>query len=92
MSSTFPRESDKVFEGLDISPETKEELITNIRRRLTPHALKIRADIEVNCFGYEGIEAIKQALFAGEACKTETADVKIKVGQDYLKYYSHRAV
>lgn len=72
-------ESDKVFENIEMTDTTRNELFTNIRRRMTPHALKIRADIEVTCFSYEGIEAVKQALFAGEACKTETADVKIKL-------------
>ena len=41
--------------------------------------MKIRADIEVTCFGYEGIDAVKQALFAGEACKKEDCDIKIKL-------------
>ncbi|CAG8506101.1 7614_t:CDS:2 [Diversispora eburnea] len=51
--------------------------ITNIKRRLTPQPIKIRADLEVTCYGYEGIDAIKKALKAGEAC--ETSDIVIKV-------------
>ena len=43
----------------------KRELISNIKKRLTPQPVKIRADIEVTCYGYEGIEAIKAALTAG---------------------------
>jgi len=35
-------------------------------------------DLEVTCFGYDGIDAIKSALKAGEAC--ETNDIPIKVG------------
>jgi hypothetical protein len=50
---------DHVFEGLDVDAETKDMLVTYIRRRLAPKALKVRADIEVTCFHYEGIDAIK---------------------------------
>jgi translation initiation factor 2 subunit 1 len=67
------------MEGLELPEEMEKEIVSNIRRRLTPQAMRIRADVEVTCFGYEGIDAIKQALLAGEACKTETADIKIKL-------------
>ena len=62
-----------------MTPEVRTELINNIKRRLTPQAMKIRADIEVTCFAYEGVEAIKRALLEGQACKTEQADIKIKL-------------
>lgn len=63
----------------DLQEDVKTDLLHHIQRRLTPQAMKIRADIEVNCFAYEGVEAVKHALYAGEACKTEKADVKIKL-------------
>ncbi|KAJ3055610.1 hypothetical protein HK102_011319, partial [Quaeritorhiza haematococci] len=72
-------EPEKVFEGLTLEPEVRRELISNIKRRLTPQPTKIRADIEVTCFGYEGIDAIKDALKAGEACSTEDVPIKIKL-------------
>jgi translation initiation factor 2 subunit 1 len=68
-----------VLGELGLAEDLKLELLTNIKRRLTPQAMKIRADIEVTCFGYEGIDAIKAALRAGEACKREDCDIKIKV-------------
>ncbi|KAJ3096656.1 hypothetical protein HDU97_005718 [Phlyctochytrium planicorne] len=70
-------EPDRVFEGITISEEAKRELISNIKRRLTPQAIKIRADIEVTCFGYEGIDAIREALAAGEAVSTPDGKIKI---------------
>ncbi|KAG9298018.1 hypothetical protein G9A89_018846 [Geosiphon pyriformis] len=72
-------EPEKVFEGLDVTPEIMSELLNNIKRRLTPQPIKIRADIEVTCFGYEGIDAIKAALKAGEACATKDIQIKVKL-------------
>ncbi|ORY01862.1 eukaryotic translation initiation factor 2 subunit alpha [Basidiobolus meristosporus CBS 931.73] len=72
-------EPETVFEGIEIEPQVKEELLNNIKRRLTPQPIKVRADIEVTCFGYEGIDAIKAALKAGEALSTEEVGIKIKL-------------
>lgn len=44
------------------SPAIEEELKSYISKRLTPQPTKLRADIEVTCFGYDGIDAIKTAL------------------------------
>jgi len=38
--------------GLD--EKTKEVLLENIQQKLTQQAVKIRADIEVSCYTYEG--------------------------------------
>lgn len=35
------------------------------------------ADIEVACYGYEGIDAVKEALRAGLACSTEVMPIKV---------------
>mmetsp|Transcript_19547 Transcript_19547/g.24637 ORF Transcript_19547/g.24637 Transcript_19547/m.24637 type:complete len:342 (+) Transcript_19547:105-1130(+) len=67
------------FEELVIPEEIKTELKMYIRRRLAPKAVKIRADIEVSCFTYEGIDAIREALFAGIACGSENTSIKVKL-------------
>ena len=54
----FLLEKVEIFNGLDLEPALKEKLVTEIKRRLTPQALRIRADFEITCFGYEGIDAI----------------------------------
>ncbi|ORY82696.1 eukaryotic translation initiation factor 2 subunit alpha [Protomyces lactucae-debilis] len=66
---------DQVFQGIQFpSDDVRKDLLAQIARRLTPQAIKIRADIEVTCFGYEGIEAIRTALRKGE--KTTHPDEK----------------
>eukprot|EP00063_Salmo_salar_P086687 XP_014061522.1 PREDICTED: eukaryotic translation initiation factor 2 subunit 1-like [Salmo salar] len=37
------------------------------------------ADIEVACYGYEGINAVKDALRVGLSCSTETMPIKMNV-------------
>ncbi|KAH7248847.1 translation initiation factor 2, alpha subunit [Fusarium redolens] len=57
----------------------REELKSYIGKRLTPQPTKIRADVEVTCFGYEGIDAVKTALRTAEAHSTEDTQVKVKL-------------
>ncbi len=52
------------------------DLTASIVRRLTPQKVKLRADVEVACFAYEGIEAVRSALSAGEACSTSDITVR----------------
>lgn len=68
-----------VLDECDLDAETKDVLLGNIKRRLTPQAVKIRADIEVACYGYEGIDAVKTALRQGIACSTEDMPIKINL-------------
>jgi translation initiation factor 2 subunit 1 len=70
---------DDPFQELEIPQEIKDELKAYIRRRLAPQPVKIRADIEVSCFAYEGIDAIREALYAGIACGSENTPIKIKL-------------
>lgn len=68
-----------VLDECNIDPETKEVLLTNIKHRLTPQAVKIRADIEVSCYEYEGIDAVKHALREGMSLSTEDMPIKINL-------------
>ncbi|KAK4686539.1 translation initiation factor 2 subunit 1, partial [Tremellales sp. Uapishka_1] len=72
-------EPETVFAPLSLDEDTLIELKHTIARRLTPKPVKVRADIEVKCFAYSGIEAIKSALRAGEAVSTEEVPIKIKL-------------
>jgi translation initiation factor 2 subunit 1 len=72
-------QADKILDPYNLSDQVKNALLVNIKRRLTPQAIKIRADLEVTCFGYEGIDAIKAALKSGEERSTEEMAIKIKL-------------
>lgn len=61
------------------SEPVAEELKSYIGKRLTPQPTKVRADVEVTCFGYEGIDAVKTALRTAEAGNTEDTQVKVKL-------------
>jgi len=72
-------QADKVLGGYKLSEPVQKSLLQNIKRRLTPQAIKIRADLEVTCFSKDGIDAIKAALRAGEAVSIPEMSVKIKL-------------
>ncbi|CAI5954756.1 unnamed protein product [Closterium sp. NIES-64] len=57
--------------------DVKANLIANIRRRMTPQPLKIRADIELKCFHYDGVLHIKDAMRRAEQESEEDCAVRI---------------
>ena len=61
------------------SDAIKEELQSYIGKRLTPQPTKVRADVEVTCFGYDGIDTVKTALRCAEAKNTPDTQVKVKL-------------
>jgi len=68
-----------VLDKYELKDEVKDILLSNITRRLTPQAIKLRADIEVTCFAPMGIDAVKAGLKAAEALSTEAMPIKIKL-------------
>jgi len=67
-----------VLGNLGLAQNVYDNLVSNIKLRMQPQPLKIRADIEVSCFKYEGIDAVKRALKAGLAVATNN-DVEINL-------------
>lgn len=61
------------------SDAVKSELQQYINSKLTPHPTKVRADIEVTCFGYDGIDAVKDALRTAEADNTPENQIKVRL-------------
>lgn len=68
-----------LLDECNLAPELKELLLSNIQRKLVSQAVKIRADIECACYGYEGIDAVKTALRSGLDLSTEELPIKINL-------------
>ncbi|KAI3505101.1 hypothetical protein L1887_27006 [Cichorium endivia] len=62
-----------------LTEDVKDALVKNIRRRMTPQPLKIRADIEMKCFQFDGVLHIKDAMRKAEAAGNQDCPVKIKL-------------
>jgi translation initiation factor 2 subunit 1 len=60
-----------------LTPAVREALMKNVRRRLTPQPVKVRADVEMTNFSYDGVEKIRAAMRAAEAASTEDCPVKM---------------
>lgn len=69
----------EILDECDLDENTRRVLISNIKRRMTPQAVKIRSDIEVSCYDYEGVDAVKNALRAGLNMSTEEMPVRINL-------------
>lgn len=72
--SAFTPETSPAF-----TPAVREALLVNIRRRMTPQPLKIRADVELTCFGYDGVLHIKAAMRAAQALSHDDCIVQMKL-------------
>ena len=70
---------DAVFGPLNVDQEIRSLFMSDIKKKLTPQAVKIRADIEVSCFTVEGIDAVRSALMAGLKVGTEQIPIKINL-------------
>lgn len=56
-----------VLGALNLDPELDDALMKDVRRRMTPQPLKLRADVELTCFAYDGVLHIKDAMRAALA-------------------------
>lgn len=68
---------EEVLGKLNIPKEIRETMMSEIKRRMAVQPLKIRADFELTCFSYEGIDAIKEALKAGMAKCPTNLEIKV---------------
>lgn len=62
-----------------MTPAVKDALLKNVRRRLTPQPLKVRADVELTCFAFDGVLHIQTAMRAAAAAGTEACPVSMKL-------------
>jgi translation initiation factor 2 subunit 1 len=72
--------SDKeaVFKEIKLTPEEKNILYDSISKKMAPTPMKLRADFEMTCFTYEGIDALKEALITSRT-KVNAADPDIQI-------------
>lgn len=68
-----------VLDECNLDENTKSVLLKHIKQRLMPQQVKVRADIDVGCCAYEGIDAVKAALKEGINCSTESMPIKINL-------------
>lgn len=68
-----------LLDECNLDEKTKSTLLKHIKQRLMPQQVKVRADIDVGCCAYEGIDAVKAALKEGINCSTPTMPVKINL-------------
>jgi translation initiation factor 2 subunit 1 len=80
LTVTDTRRNQDVWDDVEFASEAvATELKSYIGKRLTPQPTKVRADVEVTCFGYDGIDAVKSALRMAEAKNTPDNMVKVKL-------------
>ena len=66
------QEPDMVFSKINISDKSKEELVKNIHKKMAATPIKLRSRFNLQCYTYEGIEAIRESLLeAKNAMKDE---------------------
>jgi len=68
-----------ILDECNLDEETRTVLLTQIQRKLQSQAVKIRADIEVSCFEYEGIDAVKSALREGISQSSQEIPIRINL-------------
>ena len=59
-----------------VQPDVKEQVRKYISRKLQPQPVKIRSDVEMTCYEYDGVERLKGAMRA--AMGASTADVQVR--------------
>lgn len=75
-------QEEEVVGRLNLPKEVRETLMSEVKRRMTIQPFKIRADFELTCFGYDGIDAVKNALKAGLAKCPPGLEIKV-ITQSY---------
>ncbi|KAJ2803175.1 hypothetical protein H4R20_002996 [Coemansia guatemalensis] len=70
---------DAVFGEFNLDKPLFDELMQDISRHMKPQRAKLHAKIDVRCFSFEGIEAIRRALAAAQSVSTEKTPLSIRL-------------
>ena len=66
MIDHFNSEPETVLKNINITDEQKKVLIEAIAKKMAPTPIKLRADFELTCFTYEGIDALRSVLLTAK--------------------------
>ncbi len=58
---------------------TRSCFLNYVKKKLSPQPIKVRADVEVTCFTYAGINAIQEALVYAQGVSTADCPIQIKL-------------
>lgn len=78
----YHNDGEDIFKTLDLpgkEGEMMEAVKVQIGRRLLSQVVRLRAKIEVSCFEYEGIDAVKDSLLTGLKETSEDIELSIKL-------------
>jgi len=67
-----------LIDNYDLTDDEKDSLREQLARKNQSVAAKIRADVQLTCFGYEGVVAIRQALAAARDSGSEAFPITVK--------------
>ncbi len=67
------------FATYDVPAAVKNALVETCGRRLASTVAKIEAAVDVTCFAYAGIEAVKEALLAGASLATDELPLEVRL-------------
>jgi translation initiation factor 2 subunit 1 len=63
---------ERVFPKLTITEEQKTALLFNITKKMAAAPIKLRSRFNLQCYTYEGIEAIRESLLTAKKQMAET--------------------
>lgn len=68
-----------MFSKVQIKPEVRATLMEILKVKMNPQPIKIKADFQLTCYYFEGIDAIKYALLEGEKLSTPEIQIKFRL-------------
>lgn len=69
-------EPEFVFSKINITKEQQDALLANIHKKMAAAPIKLRTTFNLQCYTYEGVEAIRASLLA---TKAKTSDEQFQI-------------
>lgn len=63
----------------DLGGQLKDDIESHMRRRLETNVMKLQAKCQVECYEYDGIDAIKKAMMTGFQASKDNCQVTMKL-------------